>query len=92
MEWTPNSIEAHKNPCSAKQSTPTSSPHIPTMCKFEVTSKEQGVIYALVERHVTESNEDSKPSTPHEVQPLLNEFYDLILDELPNELPPMRDI
>ena len=49
-------------------------------------------MYALVTRQVTESKEDSKPPTPQEVQPLLNEFSDLIPDELPNELPPMRDI
>eukprot|EP00268_Persea_americana_P043976 TRINITY_DN4436_c0_g2_i3.p1 TRINITY_DN4436_c0_g2~~TRINITY_DN4436_c0_g2_i3.p1 ORF type:complete len:231 (-),score=35.77 TRINITY_DN4436_c0_g2_i3:1159-1851(-) len=81
-----------ETPFSAKQATPTASPHILTIRKFEVESKEQGVMYALVTKQVTESNEDSKPFTPQEVHPLLNEFSDSIPDELPNELPPMRDI
>ena len=81
-----------ETPFFAKQTPPTASPHIFTMRKFEVESKEQGLMYALVAKQVTESNEDSKPPTPREVQPLLNELSDLILDELPNEFPPMRDI
>ena len=51
-------------PFSSTQVTPSASPHILTMHKFEVEIKTQGVMYALVSRQVTESKEDSKPSIP----------------------------
>lgn len=85
-------LKPMETPFSAKQATPTASPHIITICKFEVESKEQGLMYALVTKQVTDSKEDSKPSIPPEVGPLLNDCSNLIPEELPNELPPMRDI
>lgn len=62
------------------------------MHKFEAESKEQDVMYALVTKQVIESKEDSKPSIPQEIQPLLNDYYDLISEELPNELLPLRNV
>lgn len=59
------------------------------MCKFEAESKEYGVMYSLVTKQVIESKEDLEPSIPQEIQPLLNDFYDLIPKQLPNELPPL---
>ena len=47
-------LKPMETPFIAKQTTPIASPHILTMCKFEVESKEQDVMYALVARQVTE--------------------------------------
>ena len=52
FKWNGRRIQLQLKPMEtsfyAKQAIPTTSPHILTMCKFEVERKEQGVIYALV--------------------------------------------
>eukprot|EP00268_Persea_americana_P054389 TRINITY_DN6228_c3_g1_i2.p1 TRINITY_DN6228_c3_g1~~TRINITY_DN6228_c3_g1_i2.p1 ORF type:complete len:117 (-),score=16.26 TRINITY_DN6228_c3_g1_i2:312-662(-) len=47
-------------------------------------------MYALIARQVTE--ESPNTSVPQEVEPLLKKFVDLVPDELPKELPPLRNI
>ena len=47
-------------------------------------------MYALIARQVPE--ESPNTSVPQEVEPLLKKFADLVPDELPKELPPLRDI
>eukprot|EP00268_Persea_americana_P054387 TRINITY_DN6228_c0_g1_i9.p3 TRINITY_DN6228_c0_g1~~TRINITY_DN6228_c0_g1_i9.p3 ORF type:complete len:110 (+),score=19.01 TRINITY_DN6228_c0_g1_i9:1551-1880(+) len=61
-----------------------------TMQKFKEKSKEQGVMYALIARQVPEES----PNTyiPQEVKPLLEKFVDLVPNELPKKLPPLRYI
>ena len=56
-------LKPMETPFYAKQATPIAFPHILTMCKLEVESKEQGVIYALVTKQLTNSNEDSTRGT-----------------------------
>ena len=60
FKWNGHQIQLKpmETPFLAKQATPSTSPHILTMQKLEVESKEQSVMYALVTKHVT----DSKPS------------------------------
>ena len=65
-------------------------PQILTMSKFEQESRDQDMMYALVIRQVLD--ESPHESIPEEVKPLLQHFSDFIPDELPNNLPPMRDI
>ena len=53
-------------------------------------------LYVLVVRslRVEKIEEEEKPKIqiPEEVQPLLDRFSELISDDLPDILPPMRDI
>ena len=60
------------------------------MGKFKQESRDQGMTYALVIRQV--ADDSPHESIPEEAKPLLQHFSDLISDELPNNLPPMRDI
>ena len=60
------------------------------MSKFEQESRDQDLMYALVVRQVTDDL--AHESIPAQVKPLLQHFSDLIPDELPNALPPTRDI
>ena len=79
-------------PAKSSSSTSDTAPALPilTMRKFEEESKEQGVMYALIARQVPE--ESPNTSVPQEVEPLLKKFADIVLDELPKELPLLRDI
>jgi len=58
-----------------------------TMAKFEVEIRESGVVYILIGRMEVEDNTISGS-----VEPLLQEFGDVFLVELPENLPPLRDI
>lgn len=49
--------------------------------------EEFGVMYVLVGKSV-----DSEQQVPRWVQPLLNEFHEIFSEELPDGLPPLRDI
>ena len=60
--------------------------------KFEEESKEQGVVYALVPKEFKETCSKKEVSPPTKIKSLHHDFKYLIPDELPNELPPMRDI
>ena len=62
-----------------------------TMCQFENESKETKVIFALIARKVEEFKEQDK-EYPTNVCKILDDFSDLWPTELPNQLPPMRDI
>ena len=79
-------------PAKSSSSTSDIAPALPilTKWKFEEVSLEQGVLYALIARQVLE--ESPNISVPQEVEPLLQKFADLVLDELFKEIPPLRDI
>ncbi|RVW70926.1 Retrovirus-related Pol polyprotein from transposon 297 [Vitis vinifera] len=62
-----------------------------TMCQFENESKETKVIFALMARKVEEFKEQDK-EYPANARKILDDFSDLWPAELPNELPPMRDV
>ncbi|KAK9124575.1 hypothetical protein Sjap_014177 [Stephania japonica] len=55
--------------------------------------KESQVVHALVLRQILIGNEkESVSEISGQVQPLLEEFAEIVPDELPDALPPMRDI
>lgn len=56
--------------------------------EFIVEAHEANNVFALV---MVEANEGSA-NIPHQVKPILEKFKDVIPDELPSGLPPMRDI
>jgi len=58
-----------------------------TMAKFEVEIRESGVVYILIGRMEVEDN-----TIPGSMEPLLQEFGDVFPAELPENLPPLRDI
>ncbi|XP_022899369.1 uncharacterized protein LOC111412675 [Olea europaea var. sylvestris] len=58
-----------------------------TRKKFETEMEESGVVYVLIGKSV-----DSEHEVPLVVQPLLKEFHEVFLEELPDGLPPLRDI
>ena len=60
------------------------------MRKFEEEIKEHGIMYALIAKQVTEDTPNT--SIPQAVEPLLKKFANLVSNELPKELPPLRDI
>lgn len=68
---------------------PTRPLHILNKKQFENDSRERGVVYALVSVPVSD---DVETDIPEDVKPILSEFEDLIQDELPDTLPPLRDI
>lgn len=59
-----------------------------TMKQFETTRKKQGVIIVLLEREAKLDGDEVSDI----VRPLLEEFADLMPEELPHQLPPMREI
>ena len=58
-----------------------------TLSEFVKESEESGIVYMLVSK---ENVQVSK--APSVVQALLEEFSDVLLDDLPSGLPPLRDI
>ncbi|XP_022889239.1 uncharacterized protein LOC111404704 [Olea europaea var. sylvestris] len=58
-----------------------------TRKKFETEMEESGVVYVLIRKSV-----DSEHEVPLAVQPLLKEFHEVFPEELPDGLPPLRDI
>ena len=66
--------------------------HFLTHKQFEVESKELGVMLALVPKLSVRLTSVGNCEVPCEVSQLLEEFRDISPDELPLELPPMRDI
>ncbi|XP_034892461.1 uncharacterized protein [Populus alba] len=58
-----------------------------TMAIFEAEVKESGVVYVLIGKMEAENG-----IIPSSVEPLLQEFEDLFPTELPETLPPLRDI
>jgi hypothetical protein len=58
-----------------------------TMAKFEAEIKESGMVYILIGRMEVEDS-----IIPDSVEPLLQEFGDVFPAELPESLPPLRDI
>ena len=64
--------------------------HILKCKKFERKGIETGMCLALVAKGVP--SDSSIIDVPLEVENLLNDFVDMVPDELPSELPPLRDI
>ena len=64
--------------------------HILKCKKFERKGIETGMCLALVAKGVP--FDSSIVNVPLEVENLLNDFVDMVPDELPSELPPLRDI
>jgi len=60
---------------------------------FVTDFKESKQIYAMVVKSlVLEDKSMAAVAVPKKIQPLLEEFEELVTDDVPNELPPMRDI
>ncbi|KAF7135648.1 hypothetical protein RHSIM_Rhsim08G0121000 [Rhododendron simsii] len=66
--------------------------HILTKKCFQIESMELGVTYAVVVKEVSESAAATASELPSEVAELLSHFSDVAPKELPNELPPIRNI
>ena len=68
---------------------PTVSLHLVTYQELERDIIEGASVWALV---VTVVSEQDQGPHPQEIMSLLAEFQDVFLEDLPNQLPPMRDI
>ena len=64
--------------------------HILKCKKFEINGIETSMCLALVEKEFPSNS--SSVSVPLEVKNLLDDFVDMVPDELPSELSPLRDI
>ena len=64
--------------------------HILKCKKFEIEGFETGMCLALVAKEVP--SDSSIGDVPLELKNLLHDFVDMVLDELPSELPPLKDI
>ena len=60
--------------------------------KFRHESKENGVIYVVVVKELNKKDAENIPSIPKKVAELLDDFSDIASTDLPNELPPLRNI
>ncbi|XP_058208081.1 uncharacterized protein LOC131321083 [Rhododendron vialii] len=61
--------------------------------EFVAGLKESKQVYAMVVKSlVVHGKNEAVISVPKQIQPLLEEFEELVADDVPNELPPMRDI
>ncbi|CAL5428331.1 unnamed protein product [Camellia sinensis] len=66
--------------------------HILTKKCFQAESMELGVIYAVVVKEVSDLAAESVSELPTEVAKLLSHFSNVAPKELPDELPPMRNV
>lgn len=66
--------------------------HILSHRAFEREGQRSRRWLAIVARETLPDSTESKSDFPLEVRKLLEEFLDVMPDELPSELPPMRDI
>ena len=81
----PKSMGANKN----KDMTKPRSVNIIRPKAFARTANQESIMFAIVAKEVTlDTNEEPK----EEVRSVLQEFQDVFPDDLPNQLPPMRDI
>ena len=64
--------------------------HILKCNKFERKGFETGMCLALVAEEIP--SDSSIVDVPLEVKNLIDDFVDMVTDELPSELPPLRDI
>ena len=84
---------AKPNDCNGKHDIsklPERNLHILKCKKFEREGFETGLCLALVAKEVP--SDSSIVDVPLEVKNLLDDFVDVVPDELPSELPPLRDI
>ena len=63
--------------------------HLVNAKTMELEMQKKSIIFALV---ATDSSEEKNQDLPSEVVPILKEFAQVFPDELPDQLPPMRDI
>ncbi|XP_026400290.1 uncharacterized protein LOC113296178 [Papaver somniferum] len=56
--------------------------------QFEVEAEDAGELYVLISKY----QQPDESSIPIAAQPLIKEFIDVFPNELPDELPPLRDI
>ena len=66
---------------------------ITSVTELEAEIKEaQEVHVVVVQALVIESKEEQRVVVPEKVHTLLTEFSDLVSEDLPDDLPPLRDI
>ena len=80
-----------KNMLSSKKLEQTQPQKVLTMRQFERESMKTKIIFALMIKESKESKEQDKEH-PTIVHNILNDFSDLWPIELPNQLPPLRDV
>ena len=80
-----------KNMLSSKKLEQTQPQKVLTMRQFERESMKMKIIFALMIKESKESKEQDKEH-PTIVHNILNDFSDLWPIELPNQLPPLRDV
>ena len=71
---------------------PIKSLHFLKRKEFETCALESKVVYMLVAREVRDIHELSGIEIPSDVQQILDEFVNIMPSELPEGLPPLRDI
>ena len=54
--------------------------------------EKEELIYAVVCKPRVVTMKNNMTDLPEEIQDILSEFSDIVVDDLPNELPPRRDI
>ncbi|XP_020694112.1 uncharacterized protein LOC110107976 [Dendrobium catenatum] len=64
-------------------------PHLVTAKEMDMEFTQGSPMYALV---ASEVNDDQEEPVPEEIKPLLEAFADVFPEDLPNQLPSLRDI
>ncbi|KAJ7979122.1 Transposon Ty3-I Gag-Pol polyprotein [Quillaja saponaria] len=85
-------IETQELPKTSKVESKTLVSIVKIKGEFEMTAKEVKEVLAVVVKEVLLDKEEDDSEVPREVQPLLEDFSNLIQSDLPDELSPMRDI